>query len=302
MVKKQLKEPKKLKEQLETKPISDLVEPSHTHEQYQCYDPNNLPYGFSLLCVGRRRSGKTHAISHILQTIKERFEPKDVFLFSGTADYQDDAFNYLVKENRINGLQEGKLSKIWESQNTDKRQGKKLIEKLIILDDIIADPNFKKSETLHKLFISSRHVGISLMTLSQSINGREALPSIYRSQCDVIMSFYLHSDRDQELLAGNYISTISKKQGIESLKQITNTPFTMIVVDMSIQNVRTNSDFLRTYCAPEEPAVFEFGKQRKPNQVKPGEFQWKSSGYSLEDTVEYYAQGMRTKDQLNRFE
>ena len=293
----------KLKDQLETKPISDLVEPSHTHEQYECYDPNELPYGFSLLMLGRRRTGKTHGLGHILATIKDRFQPKDVFLFSGTALYQDDAFNYLLKDNRITGLQENKLSEIWEEQNSDKRQGKELTQKLIILDDIIADSNFKKSETLHKLFISSRHVGICLVTLSQSINGREALPSIYRSQCDVIMSFFLHSERDQELLAGNYISTISKKVGIESLKQITNEKFTMVVVDLSIQNVRKNSDFLRVYCAPEQPAQFKFGQQedietvRIESLVKPGKlFQWHIAGTAQDRTINRLKGGLRYEE------
>ena len=80
----------------------------------QDYDPTTLPDHFSMLIYGRRRSGKTFQLRQLVHDIRKRFT--EVYLFSDTAELQDKDYAYIPKENRLKGLQEGKLGEIIDKQ------------------------------------------------------------------------------------------------------------------------------------------------------------------------------------------
>lgn len=66
------------------------------------YDPEKLPEHFAMLICAPRRSGKTHLLKYMLYAIKDQFEY--AYLFSATANLQDDNYDFIPKSNRYDSF------------------------------------------------------------------------------------------------------------------------------------------------------------------------------------------------------
>ena len=146
-----------------------------------------------LLVVGRSGSGKSSVISYMANNenfIKGFYN--DVYLMSPTCEIDDLCKTLKIpKKNMIKNNFEESLTKILDSQEQHiKNKGiKKTGEKnkvLIILDDIISDPKFLKSDAMVKLATMGRHFLISSVINTQSYT---KVPRVIRLQSNGIILF-----------------------------------------------------------------------------------------------------------------
>ena len=62
---------------------------------------NDTPdHGFSIILDGVRNSGKSWALSHICNAIKDKYKFDTCILISGTAGIQTDTFKYVEDDNK----------------------------------------------------------------------------------------------------------------------------------------------------------------------------------------------------------
>jgi len=237
------------------------------------YDPTTLPENFSMIIYGRRRSGKTFQLRHMVNSIKKRFT--DVYLFSDTADLQDEDYDYIPSENRIKGLDEKKMQEIIQKQReiieyNKQRKDKVKSKPLIILDDIISDPQVRKSPVLNSLYTLGRHIECSVITLTQEIGGKYGVPRVLRSNCDCIVGFFAHSEIDRKMICQQYASVTEggSREGSLYFKKIASSPYTSAVFDLQNIQARKYEDYIYYYKVPNTKPKFLIGKKSGLKSIK----------------------------------
>lgn len=242
------------------------------------FDPKTLPENFSMIIYGRRRSGKTFQLRQAVYDIRKRFT--DVYLFSDTAELQDEDYQYIPSKNRIKGLQEDKMEAIISKQkeiiqyNKAKSKNDQIKSvPLIILDDIISDPKVRSSSVLNSLYTLGRHVGISVITLTQEIGGKYGVPRVLRSNCDCVIGFYAHSEIDRKMICQQYasVSDGGSKEGAIYFKSIASEPYTSAVFDLQNTQARTYEEYIYKYKVPKKQPKFMIGDDRElpKDKIKP---------------------------------
>jgi hypothetical protein len=110
------------------------------------FDPiRDLPDHFLIIMYGMRRSGKTVMLKHMLESLHERLQFHEVYLFCGTADVNPDQYEFIPKSARFSDVEnlEYHLRKLWDHQTEAKRKKRE--------SDKAAN---KKSDDRKKLFDS----------------------------------------------------------------------------------------------------------------------------------------------------
>lgn len=241
------------------------------------YDFSKLPERFAILMCSQRRAGKTHLCKHLLYFVKNRFD--HAYLFSKTAFLQEDAYDFIPEQNKVAGFDYQRLADIVQNQKKLKEYNLKLpkdqrknIEVLIILDDVIADKAVRAGPggaVINELFTNGRHCNISIICISQSISTRYGFSGAVRENCDVAIAFMIQDQYSRETFCEKYLSIESKKAGMILLNSITcaDDPFTAIVADKSIQNIRSYKDYVFKIKAPEKLKNFKIGVENKKRTV-----------------------------------
>jgi Cdc6-like AAA superfamily ATPase len=233
------------------------------------FNPNDLPDNFTFAFFGRRGSGKTIALKNIVRDIRKRFT--DVYLFSETAHYQEDEYNFVPKSNKFEGMKMEVVEKIFQEQQQKilekGKKSKKIPTPLLIFDDCINDKLVRTSPIFSKIFVSGRHMKISCIVLSQSMGGKAGLPLVARSNLDACLCFYLHAEYDRELLVSQYLSIKNKKHGGEFFKNVTTEDYTSLVMLLRKVHGRDYNDYCYKYVAKLKVPNFMIGKDYS-NQYK----------------------------------
>lgn len=148
--------------------------------QRKCSIDGFLPrYPFSMQLSGPSGSGKTN---FLLNLLTNKYMYKDYFhyilIFSPTAGDLDDMYKNLKipEENFIRKMDKKILEDILENRKKQiKKDGIEKVAKtsriLIIMDDVIGDQQFLKSDDALELFTLLRHYLISIIVLVQAYNG-----------------------------------------------------------------------------------------------------------------------------------
>jgi hypothetical protein len=171
-----------------------------------CMKDSIMPrFPFSMMISGRSGSGKTNCLINILTNehlLKDYFHY--IVVFSPTAGKYDDSYKALKlpPENFKTKFAPEDLNNLIESR-------KKLIEKkniewvvknsrvLIILDDVIASPQFLESAEALTMFALLRHYQISVIVLMQTYN---RLPKTLRNNCNALIVFPSNQSEVEVLL------------------------------------------------------------------------------------------------------
>lgn len=133
------------------------------------------PYSV-ICCIAKRGSGKTVLINDLVSSLYDRYD--EIYAFSRSASYNDPyPFPAVKEDNRIEGLDMGRLASIYQKQKNDIKEFKskdnpnvKFV--CIILDDIIADDNVSKrgsNNLLTELACNSRHFKMDIYLSSRII-------------------------------------------------------------------------------------------------------------------------------------
>ena len=155
-------------------------------------DPLLLNNNSSVFVISARRGmGKSTMIINLLNSKKayrKRFT--NVFLISPTAK-SDGKFKKLVKElndddKYYDTLNEENIENILDFIRSDNDENDKKNLHCLILDDVVLDLPKSKSSLINKIVITSRHLNLTIIIVTQKYN---ALPTIIRNNMDLCSFF-----------------------------------------------------------------------------------------------------------------
>lgn len=247
---------------------------SPSTEQF-VFNPKEMLEHFTMMVYGSTGTGKTHVTTHILSEIHDRF--KEIHLFSGSIEDQPDAWEFIPDIHKHEGLEATALDSIIAGQKKEISKWTKLIKKkspsisgdklrdaiskkvgrvCIILDDLIDDPKVRQSRRLLKLFVSGRHLRMSLIFLSQSPAKSAAIGIIMRSNVHYCMTSEFDSFDDQKAIASMFFCKKGLKCGMERLDELTETVRNFAVSACYKRGKKELSDHTCSYRAPKNLKKF----------------------------------------------
>lgn len=184
---------------------------------------------FCSYIVGKRNRGKSYLLLKMLlnkKLLKDKFD--EVILINPTYKYDEKyhviKFTEVFEEFSIE-LLDDLLIKFQE--NTENKI-------LLILDDCIAENEFKSNQSdhpLNRLAVNGRHWGISLIILSQKYN---AISSYVRAQLDYIILFETSNHYELKCLHEEY-GTGTFREFEDFLKHVYTKKHDFLVID-NIEN------------------------------------------------------------------
>lgn len=193
------------------------------------FQPDSLIKFFFMVLFGRRRIGKTVLARWLIYNSHKRF--RNVYLYSRTCNLQDQNWNFVPKENRISSFDEASIRAKWEEKTAEtlgiieqrKSSGVdiELPEDLLIFDDIVSDRRFQKSSMLDDLATLGRHMGYSVIVMSQNACRSGSISIQCRGNVDYVFASSMISLEDYFTLAELYFGVEGKRSGVEHIKAIT---------------------------------------------------------------------------------
>ena len=163
-------------------------------------------------------SGKSVLLKHILSEIHKKFE--NIYLMCPTAKLQD-IYDFMPKHNIMDTFNEEFLQRIWDAQVRDKSN-----KQLIIMDDIIDLPEFKKSKKLDEMAHGFRHLNGYVILLSQDFN---SIRPTLRKNARIAISFELPSKKEREKFTESYMSLENNHIGEILYKKLTGVKYQCVV-------------------------------------------------------------------------
>ena len=173
--------------------------------------------GFALGIVGSAGSDKTSTLVSLIKSkdvYRKRFHNIITVIPSSSLDsLQSNPFKDLDPGQMFETLDIETLSKIIEQVEANREEGENLMT-LLILDDVSAelqDPIIMKA--LMRLFLNRRHLGLSIIAIAHSLQGKGALPYTIRKNLSHLILFRQSSGMDQPTMKS---STLRKTNSLSS--------------------------------------------------------------------------------------
>lgn len=189
-----------------------------TADSYKIRDfvPEDLKQvtGGCMAILGGTGSGKTVVLKDILSHIHTNYD--SIIMMSATAKLQP-AYDFMPRSMIIDDYDEQILKETWDRQ-VEKFKDGSLKPVLIILDDIIASPAYRGSKMLNQIAISARHLGITLIILSQYFT---AIKPLVRTNLRLAITFAMPSKRERDKFVCQYLSADNQIVGEMLLRRIT---------------------------------------------------------------------------------
>lgn len=227
----------------------------------------------SVIINGVRGSGKTYFLEYLISQFGNRYFDK-AYLISKTCKLQPKAYYYIHESNRYDSFSEEMLSTIIAQQKIYVQAARNLTSDgsikdpkriLIVLDDIITDPQVRTSQALKDLYVSGRHLFITPITLCHSIPGREGLGPLVRQNSDFVICFNPAAWYDRQLISERWLSLKGPKEGYPIISQLTNERYQAMIILASKQaDSREYTDYVYYKKAPETIKKIVLGTP-KPN-------------------------------------
>lgn len=248
--------------------------PSYPHPDVailQELDFEVLPENFFLISYGSRRTGKTHAISCLLESIKDRFD--FAYLFSATASLHKGEkgeldWDMIREEAKFEGFDEEALTRVIERNKTvkafnnacERERDKKPNRTLIIFDDFVHDKRVRYSELFTKLPVLGRHHGLSVICLSQGYSavGSAGLNPATRQNSDMTLTFLPRNIMDVERISQWYLAK-PKNESMWFVKSACEQEHHLLAVDLTKPHLTEYLDYCYTYTAPADVPKYELG-------------------------------------------
>jgi len=262
-----------------TSPQKDEVERIHL----QPFDPDTMPPGSLAIVIGRRYSGKSYAVRHIMHMCYLRGMPVGA-IFSGTehvspffGDYFPDSFIWNdedLTDERIHELLKGQENACHEWKGKiddcsclhcrknpykfDKKRGHCIHNNmLLITDDMMSQEKLlKKSAYYKKLFVEGRHYNIMyLLCLNYSMG----LTPTMRSNVDYVFLYAEEEVVNMKRLYENYAGIFPTfRMFKETLDQCTEDFGCLVIDKRSKSKVLTDRVF---HFKAKDPGPFKYGNK-----------------------------------------
>lgn len=249
--------------------------PNYPHPASQVLDTidfTTLPENFFGIGYGSRRTGKTHALSCLMEQIADRFD--FAYLFSATANLHTGEegeldFEMIRPEAKFGGFDEDALSRIIERQKAVKEHNNKCKLKrdmkpnrtLIIFDDFVHEKAVRYSKLFTELPVLGRHYGLSVICLSQGYSavGSSGLNPATRQNSDFVMTFLPRNVMDVERIATWYLAK-PKLESMWFVKSVCQEKHACLGIDLTQPHLTDFEDYCFKYMAPEVVPKYELGK------------------------------------------
>lgn len=231
-----------------------------------------LPDNFFIIAYGSRRTGKTHAISCLLESIKDRFD--FAYLFSSTAmlhkgEKGELDWDMIREEGKFDGFDEDSLIRVIERNKTVKtfnnscqnERDKKPNRTLIIFDDFVHDKRVRYSELFTALPVLGRHYELSVICLSQGYSavGSAGLNPATRQNSDMTVTFLPRNIMDVERISQWYLAK-PKNESMWFVKTACEKEHNLLAIDLTRPHLTEYIDYCYTYVAPATVPKYELGK------------------------------------------
>jgi len=174
--------------------------------------------------IAETGSGKTVFLRDILSKIHERYNK--IYLMSRTAKLQK-AYDFFPRSMITDDYDEELMKNIWENQIKMHEEKKPLENILVILDDIIASPSYKKSKMLEECAVSARQINITVIILSQYFC---SIRPIIRENIRIAVAFSMSNKKEREKFINQFLSSDTYGSGEILFKKITGEKYQAIIV------------------------------------------------------------------------
>lgn len=231
-----------------------------------------LPEGFFIIVYGARRTGKTHAVSVLLEQVKGRFD--FAYLFSNTAGLHKGQkgeldFEMITEDAKFQGFDEEALQAIMARQkavmlhnnSTERKRDKKPNKTLLIFDDFVHEKAIRYSKLFTELPVLGRHFEISVICLTQGYSqvASGGLNKATRQNADMILTFLPRSLTDVENVA-NWYMTKDKIDNMWFIKSVCQEEHQLLAIDLTSPHETEFPNYCYSYRAPSKVPKYELGK------------------------------------------
>lgn len=231
-----------------------------------------LPENFFVIVYGARRTGKTHAVSVLLEQVKNRFD--FAYLFSNTAllhrgQTGELDFDMITEDAKFQGFDQEILERIVERQRavmlhnnkTERKRDRKPNKTLLIFDDFVHETAIRYSKQFTELPVLGRHYELSVICLSQGYSqvASGGLNKATRQNADMVMTFLPRSTTDVENVANWYL-TKDKVENVWFITSVCSEEHQILAIDLTSPHETEFPNFCYQYQAPEEIPKYELGK------------------------------------------
>lgn len=192
------------------------------------FDPKDFDdiTGGVVAIIAPTGAGKTVLLRYILSQTHKKY--KKIVMMSRTAKLQK-VYDFMPRSMIVDDYDEQMMSNIWDEQIKRHKEKKKLENVLIILDDIIASPSYKKSKMLDEYAVAARQVNITVIVLSQYFT---SIKPLIRANIRIAFSFQLSSKREREKFVQQFLATDNEAAGELLFERITGVKYQALVVQV----------------------------------------------------------------------
>lgn len=231
-----------------------------------------LPENFFVIVYGARRTGKTHAVSVLLEQIKDRFD--FAYLFSNTAHIHKGEkgeldFEMIVEDAKFKGFDEEMLRRVMERQiavklhnnATKSKRDRKPNRTLLIFDDFVHEKAVRYSKIFTELPVLGRHYELSVICLTQGYSAVASggLNKATRQNADLVMTFLPRNMNDLERISEWYLT----KEKIENMwftRSVGQEKHQLLAIDLQEPSEVELEEYCYKYVAPADVPKYELGK------------------------------------------
>lgn len=231
-----------------------------------------LPEGFFVIVYGARRTGKTHAVSVLLEQVKDRFD--FAYLFSNTAGLHKGQkgeldFDMITEDAQFKGFDEEALAAIMARQrtvllhnnSTERKRDRKPNKTLLIFDDFVHEKAIRYSKQFTELPVLGRHFELSVICLTQGYSqvASGGLNKATRQNADLVMTFLPRSMSDVENVA-NWYMTKDKIENMWFIKSVCQEEHQVLAINLTEPHETEFENYCYRYQAPPDVPKYELGK------------------------------------------
>jgi hypothetical protein len=263
------------------------------------HDIDHAPY---IVLIAPRHSGKSVAISSIVEMLDKKWKYSNCFCFSQTAKMTK-AFPFMKQENIFNSLDP--LDQIIEIRKRSYEEGKnKKDHVLIILDDISnlsskskktgKQKNVRYSESLDFASTTGRHYNLHFILALQS---RSQASKTQRQNASMTFLWIPKSMTDRKMITDEYLGLLrDKTEKEETFQELYSVPYQALVVAGYKNGCTCLSDYCSKVVFPYPVPKFKMKHTKKRRSRRKSEFQ-----KQIEENNQRMMEMMEKKNQMRIF-
>ena len=193
------------------------------------------------ICCGKRNSGKSVILKHLVELEKDQFEK--IFVICPTESinrfYKDIVDEKCIFDSYNEAWTDKLIDKLTTANaDTPKEELKKV---LLIFDDILSDIDFHQSPAMKKIFTRGRHLGLSIICTAQYLY---QLPPICRCNSDFVLVGSMNN-QSKNLLCDEFLAgALDRKQFINLYNKAVKA-YNFLLINNN--NVKDNDDIDQIY-------------------------------------------------------